>query len=153
MSLWQTGWITPRVPWADVFRHTYREFNPLADEAAKLALAQRKDFYIQEPAYEKLRIAPPTYMRIFTDGSHKDGLAASGCVVFCAWDSDALTPDDIPSQWTDTCGTLTGMAQPCNLALPRWEIVLRSGCFLGTSTIVNAELHGVETATKLLQTL
>eukprot|EP00973_Karenia_brevis_P036661 5051885-Karenia_brevis.AAC.1 len=81
---WQTGRARPRLPWVEFARHIYREQNSLADEAAKRSLAQERDFCKRSVAMDWVQDSPPKYIRIYTDGSHRDGIAALGFVVFGA---------------------------------------------------------------------
>ncbi len=79
----------------DFFCHTYKE-NDFADVVAKTALQQRADF--REDRIEALQCAkahPPRHLRVYTDGSHSDGVAAAGWVLFGAWEaSDVKHSED-----------------------------------------------------------
>ena len=85
-SSWQVGQLSPRLPWMDFVSHIYREWNDLADEASKRSLDQKTDFLEHSPAMDKAAVIPPRYLRVFTDGSHRDGLAAASWIIFGAWD-------------------------------------------------------------------
>jgi ribonuclease HI len=152
-SAWTNRSVLPRLPWADVFRHIYRELNVFADEAAKKALDERADFCIHHAAFARMNASIPKYVRIFTDGSHKNGLAAAGYVVFVAWDAQVPSATDIPEHWTRFCGTLDGPSVLSNLVTPCWELALTMGRYLGQSTIVNAELRGLEDASSFIESL
>lgn len=43
-ELWQTSLIAPRLPWMDIVRQIYREFNELANGAAKEASTKQTGF-------------------------------------------------------------------------------------------------------------
>ena len=109
-SSWQVGQLSPRLPWMDFVRHVYREWNDLADEAAKRSLDQKTDFLEHSPAMDKAAVIPPRYLRAFTDGSHRDGLAAAGWIVFGAWDV------------LDFNGSFDGGDATHSLCTPRWQL-------------------------------
>ena len=80
-SSWQAGLTSPRLPWMEVIRHIYRELNDLADGVAKEAWSRRTSYWKEFPAMGRVHQSTPKYLRIFTDGSHRDGLASRGIVV------------------------------------------------------------------------
>ena len=98
----------PRLPWSEVVRPIYREHNELADEAAKNVLKQRGNFYTEHASFKKVRASSPKYLCIFADGSHVDGLAACGYVVFGAWSAANLASSHAVEHWHRYCGTLVG---------------------------------------------
>jgi hypothetical protein len=152
-SMWQEGLILPRAPWMDLFRHIYREQNTLADAAAKTAFEKRANFWEEFLAMEKLRDGHPKYVRIFTDGSHKDGLAAMGYVVLAAWNDLDMKSSEVAEHWPSFCGDFEGMAAKEKLAMPAWELLWSAGSFLGKSTIVSAELAGIEEAVRMISAI
>ena len=97
---------------------------------------------------EKVATSPPRYLRVFTDGSHCEGIAASGRVILGAWDFSEFPCDDGWKYTANLCGSFEGMAAHQNLVLPTWEPLLTAGQYLGSSTIVNAELAAIEMAMK-----
>jgi hypothetical protein len=105
-SSWQACQLSPRLPWMDFIRHIYRERNDLADEAAKRSLEQRADFLQHSPAMAKAVARPPRYLRIYTDGSHSNGLAAAGWVISGAWDADHFQGGDDCNAMPEFCGSL-----------------------------------------------
>ena len=85
--MWRDGQIMPRLPWVEVHRHIYRGFNAGSLAAAIEARQHQADFSRTMPGDRK---SPPKYIRICTDGSLKDGHAAAGWIVFCAWEDDEV---------------------------------------------------------------
>ena len=129
----------------EVIRHIYRELNDLADGVAKEAWSRRTSYWKEFPAISRLYHSTPKYLRIFTDGSHRDGLASSGMVVFGAWEESLLERADYMANF---CGTREDVQ---NLTMPTWELILEAGLFLGKTTIVDAELKGVQNATAFIR--
>ena len=122
----------------DFFRHIYWEWNVLADSAAKNALDRKADFHTEFPAMVKATTSSPRYLRVYTDGSHRDGIAGAGWVILGAWDvSDFECSEDFKYDQS--------------LVMPVWEPLLTAGRFLGSSTIVNAELAAIELAMQAVQ--
>ena len=66
-----------------------------------------------------------------------------------AWEADACEPSWFPPEMATCCGTMENIKP--ELDMPRRELLLTAGVFLGASTTVNAELVGVEAAVALLQ--
>jgi hypothetical protein len=152
-GMWQAGVTTPRLPWMDVIRHIYREMNSLADAAAKEAFTQQTSYWKELSSMNRFRQSLPKYLRIYTDGSHRDGLASSGMVVFGAWEASTVDPASLEPYMSSLCGTFAGMADASRMAMPVWEPILEAGKYLGQATIVTAELDGVEEAVAFLRGL
>jgi hypothetical protein len=155
-SSWQACHLSPRLPWMDFVRHIYRERNVLADEAAKRSLEQKADFLQHFPAMAKAVACPPRYLRIYTDGSHCDGLAAAGWVILGAWDVDHFQGGDDCNSMAEFCGSLPQVTANYDLVMPQWQQMLSAGRYLGSATIVNAEFAAIEAgidAVRLLQNL
>ena len=117
----RAGELSPRPPWLDRFRHIYREYNEAADEAAKKSLQWKRDFHVDDCAAARARQIPVKYLRIFTDGSHCDGIAAAGFAVFGAWGADDADASSVPGHWSNLCGTLSDSDLDC-MVEPRWHL-------------------------------
>jgi hypothetical protein len=89
---------------------------------------------------------PPRYLRVFTDASHCDGIAAAGWVIFASWDVDFFLGGEDSNRNADVCGTLRDVVKTNNIVRPIWHKILTAGTFLGSSTIVNAVLSAIESA-------
>ena len=93
----------------------------------------------------KAVLCHPRYLRIYTDGSHSNGLAAAGWVIFGAWDVEHFQEDDYRNSVADFCGSLQQLTAKYKLVMPQWQQLLSAGSYLGPSTIVNAEFAAIET--------
>ena len=123
--------------------------NWAADAAAKRALDCNLSFCIYHDAYDKLKRVAPRYIRVFSDGSHKSGLAGAGWVAYAAWEHNTSNVTELPSSMASFCSTFRGIKD--DIVVPRWEPLLTAGTYLGRSTVVNAELSAIEAAFTLLQ--
>ena len=139
--------VVPQVALDGFRRHIYRERNDLADEAAKRSLEQRADFLQHSPAMAKAVACPPRYLRIYTDGSHSNGLAAAGWVISGAWDADHFQGGDDCNSMSEFCGSLEQVTPQYKLVIPQWQQLLSAGSYLGASTIVNSEFAAIEAGT------
>ena len=150
-KLWQNGCVRSRLPWVDNIRHIFREMNGAADAAAKQAVSGQAPFCTRHAAWEKLSRARPRYLQIFSDGSRRSGIAGAGWVAYGAWEHDVCHVPSIPTEFGNVCGTLGGGCQ--ELVMPKWEPLVTAGVYLANSTVVNAELSGIEAAVSFVQSL
>ena len=97
--------------------------------------------------------AVPKYIRIFIDGSHSDGIAVAAYVVFAAWEDREIDPSSLSDHWAEFCGTLADAALQCTLVVPSWQLIMTKGVYLGSTTITNAELVGLEGAHSVIKSL
>ena len=105
------------------------------------------------PAMAKAVACPPRYLRIYTDGSHSNGLAAAGWVIFGAWDADHFQGGDDCNAMTEFCVSLEYVTTKYNLVVPQWQQLLSAGSYLGASTILNAEFAAIEAGINVVKFL
>ena len=142
----------PCLPWVQVCRLIYREFNELADASARNALKRICSFYKElARMHTRNRRGPPAYLRIFVDGSHSKGIAASGWIIFGASEVTEVSIDVLASA-ASFCGELSKESRN-DRVLPVWEPLVDASRHLGPSTIVNVELTAVEPVLDALQPL